>query len=161
YFPTLARLAPGERHQPIAAVLRTFGWRTAAFYPPAVFFVDAAKLKAYADSNFDFEYVKFEYIAAPRPVDHILHHYDPVEPQESVGRGALLGAARALRDAPGVPVRRRRHRSLRQRDRVHRLRHRPAARVPAQEPPRHRGGAGRRSRRGVRRAWRPLPRLHA
>jgi hypothetical protein len=31
-----------------AAVLRTYGWRTAAFYPPAVFFVDAHKLKSYA-----------------------------------------------------------------------------------------------------------------
>jgi arylsulfatase A-like enzyme/HEAT repeat protein len=83
YFPTLARLAPGERHQPIAAVLRTFGWRTAAFYPPAVFFVDAEKLKAYADSNFDFEYVKFEYIDAQRRVDQILHYYDEVKPRKS------------------------------------------------------------------------------
>ena len=48
YFPTLARLAPGESHEPIAAVLRTYGWRTAAFYPPAVFYVDAAKTKVYA-----------------------------------------------------------------------------------------------------------------
>jgi arylsulfatase A-like enzyme/HEAT repeat protein len=75
YFPTLARLAPGERHPPIASVLRTFGWRTAAFYPPAVFYVDAAKTKAYADTNFDFEYVKFEYIDAQRRVDQILTYY--------------------------------------------------------------------------------------
>ena len=33
-----------------------FGWRTAAFYPPAVFFVDSQKLKYYAETNFDFEY---------------------------------------------------------------------------------------------------------
>ena len=43
YFPTLARLAPGETHDPIATVLRTYGWQTAAFYPPAVFYVDAAE----------------------------------------------------------------------------------------------------------------------
>ena len=29
----MARLAPGERHDTIAAVLRNYGWRTAAFYP--------------------------------------------------------------------------------------------------------------------------------
>jgi arylsulfatase A-like enzyme/HEAT repeat protein len=83
YFPTLARLAPGETHPPIAAVLRTYGWRTAAFYPPAVFFVDAPKLKAYADTNFDFEYVKFEYIDAQRRVDQILAYYDEVKPKKS------------------------------------------------------------------------------
>ena len=69
YFPTLARLAPGERHEPLAAVLRTYGWRTAAFYPPAVFFVDSHKLKSYAETNFDFEYVKFEYIDANKRVE--------------------------------------------------------------------------------------------
>jgi arylsulfatase A-like enzyme len=83
YFPTLARLAPGERHDPIAAVLRNYGWKTAAFYPPAVFFVDSEKLKTYAETNFDFEYVKFEYIDAQRRVDQILHYYDAVAPRRS------------------------------------------------------------------------------
>ncbi|HEV3031030.1 MAG TPA: sulfatase-like hydrolase/transferase [Polyangia bacterium] len=83
YFPTLARLAPGEIHEPIAAVLRTYGWRTAAFYPPAVFYVDAAKTKMYAATNFSFEYVKFEYIDAQRRVDQVLDYYDTVKPQRS------------------------------------------------------------------------------
>ena len=83
YFPTLARLAPGETHDPIAAVLRTYGWRTAAFYPPAVFFVDAAKTKVYAATNFSFEYVKFEYIDAQRRVDQVLTYYDTVKPPKS------------------------------------------------------------------------------
>jgi arylsulfatase A-like enzyme/HEAT repeat protein len=83
YFPTLARLAPGERHDPIAAVLRNYGWKTAAFYPPAVFFVDSEKLKTYAQTNFDFEYVKFEYIDAQRRVDQLLRYYDAVEPKRS------------------------------------------------------------------------------
>jgi arylsulfatase A-like enzyme/HEAT repeat protein len=83
YFPTLARLAPGENHDPIAAVLRTYGWRTAAFYPPAVFYVDAAKTKMYADNNFSFEYVKFEYIDAQRRVDQLLAYYDTVKPKKS------------------------------------------------------------------------------
>jgi arylsulfatase A-like enzyme len=83
YFPTLARLAPGERHEPIAAVLRTYGWRTAAFYPPAVFFVDTHKLKAYADTHFDFEYVKFEYIDANKRVNQIFSYYDQVQPKRA------------------------------------------------------------------------------
>jgi arylsulfatase A-like enzyme len=83
YFPTLARLAPGESHDPIATVLRTYGWKTAAFYPPAVFYVDAAKTKAYAATNFSFEYVKFEYIDAQRRVDQVLAYYDTVKPSKS------------------------------------------------------------------------------
>ena len=83
YFPTLARLAPGESHDPIATVLRTYGWRTAAFYPPAVFYVDAAKTKTYAATNFSFEYVKFEYIDAQRRVDQVLAYYDTVKPTKS------------------------------------------------------------------------------
>jgi arylsulfatase A-like enzyme len=83
YFPTMARLAPGERHDPIAAVLRNYGWKTAAFYPPAVFFVDTQKLKTFAETNFDFEYVKFEYIDAQRRVDQILAYYDAIKPPRS------------------------------------------------------------------------------
>jgi arylsulfatase A-like enzyme len=83
YFLTLARLAPGEHHDPIAAVLRNYGWKTAAFYPPAVFFVDTQKVKSYADTNFDFEYVKFEYLDAQRRVDQILAYYDTVKPPRS------------------------------------------------------------------------------
>ena len=83
YFPTLARLAPGERHEPLPAVLRMFGWRTAAFYPPAVFFVDAKKMKDYEQTNFDFEYVKFEYIDANKRVDQVLAYWDQVQPPRS------------------------------------------------------------------------------
>jgi arylsulfatase A-like enzyme len=83
YFPTLARLAPGENHDPITTALRTYGLKTAAFYPPAVFYVDAAKTKAYAATNFSFEYVKFEYIDAQRRVDQVLSYFDTVKPPHS------------------------------------------------------------------------------
>ena len=83
YFPTLARLAPGEAHDPIATMLRHDGWRTAAFFPPAVFFVDAQKLKAYADTYFNFEYVKFEYLDAERRVDQIESYFDTVKPPKA------------------------------------------------------------------------------
>jgi arylsulfatase A-like enzyme len=83
YFPTLARLAPAEIHDPISSPLRQNGWRTAAFYPPAVFFVDAHKLKAYADSNFAFEYVKFEYMEAHKRVDQVIRYYEDEAPKRS------------------------------------------------------------------------------
>lgn len=83
YFPTLARLAPAETHDPISSPLRQNGWRTAAFYPPAVFFVDAHKLKAYADSNFAFEYVKFEYLEAQKRVDQVIRYYEDEAPKRS------------------------------------------------------------------------------
>jgi arylsulfatase A-like enzyme/HEAT repeat protein len=83
YFPTMARLAPGERHDTIAAVLRNYGWKTAAFYPPAVFYIDSDKLKTFAETNFDFEYVKFEFIDAQRRVDQLLAYYDTVKPTRS------------------------------------------------------------------------------
>ncbi|HXU05057.1 MAG TPA: sulfatase-like hydrolase/transferase [Polyangia bacterium] len=83
YFPTLARLAPGERHEPLAAVLRKVGWRTAAFYPPAVFYIDAKKTEDFAKTNFDFEYVKFEYIDANKRVDQVLAYYADVQPPRS------------------------------------------------------------------------------
>ncbi len=83
YFPTLARLAPAEVHDPIASVLRQYAWRTAGFYPPAVFFVDAQKLKAYADSNFSFEYVKFEYLEAQKRVDQVIRYYEIEKPRRS------------------------------------------------------------------------------
>jgi arylsulfatase A-like enzyme len=97
YYPTIARLAPGDAHDPITMVLRRYGWKTAAFYPPAVFFVDAHKLKAYQDSHFGFEYVKFEYLPAANRLDQIheffktdrpgkaflwLHLFEPHEPYD-------------------------------------------------------------------------------
>lgn len=98
YYPTLARLSPGDPHDPIANVLRRYGWKTAAFYPPAVFFVDAHKLKAYQENNFQFEYVKVEYMDAPGRLEQIedffrterpekafvwLHLFEPHEPYEA------------------------------------------------------------------------------
>jgi arylsulfatase A-like enzyme/HEAT repeat protein len=98
YYPTLARLAPGDPHDPIALLLRQYGWKTSAFYPPAVFFVDGDKLKAYQENNFQFEYVKVgdftdangrlsqiaEFFAKERPRKTFLwvHLFEPHEPYE-------------------------------------------------------------------------------
>jgi arylsulfatase A-like enzyme len=95
YYPTLARLAPHGQHETLAQTLRRYGWKTAAFFPPAVFFIDAQKMKTFETSNFDFEYVKYEYLDAEQRVEQIdaffrkeapskvflwLHLFEPHEP---------------------------------------------------------------------------------
>ena len=44
-----------------AGLLRTYGYRTAAFYPPAVFFIDTDKFASFRESGLDFEYRKVEF----------------------------------------------------------------------------------------------------
>ena len=49
YYPTLARLRRRRDGQDtLPLLLRRYGWKTAAFYPPAVFYVEATSCKAYA-----------------------------------------------------------------------------------------------------------------
>ena len=97
YYPTLARLAPSDTHETLATIFRHYGWKTAAFFPPAVFYIDAHKMKAFESNNFDFEYVKYEYMDADRRVGQLehflrtehpdkmflwLHLFEPHEPYE-------------------------------------------------------------------------------
>lgn len=98
YYPTLARLAPNGRHETLPSILRRYGWKTAAFFPPAVFYIDAHKMKNFESTYFDFEYVKYEYLSAEKRLDQIdeffksdgpakafvwLHLFEPHEPYES------------------------------------------------------------------------------
>jgi arylsulfatase A-like enzyme len=98
YYPTLARLAPQSQHETLALTLRRYGWKTAAFFPPAVFFIDAQKMKTFEADNFDFEYVKYQYANAEQRVEQIddffhtenprkvflwLHLFEPHAPYEA------------------------------------------------------------------------------
>ncbi|HEY2405477.1 MAG TPA: sulfatase-like hydrolase/transferase [Polyangiaceae bacterium] len=82
-----------------ASLLRTYGYRTAAFYPPAVFFIDPDRFSSFRDSFLGFEYrwVEFaegekrvaqvrDYLAAA-PKDKRLfvwvHLFAPHEPYEA------------------------------------------------------------------------------
>src|ERR671926_557327 len=44
-----------------AGLLRTYGYRTAAFYPPAVFFIDGELFVPFRDRKLDFEYARVEF----------------------------------------------------------------------------------------------------
>jgi len=97
YYPTLARLAASDTHETLAKMFRHYGWKTAAFFPPAVFYIDAHKMKAFESNNFDFEYVKYEYLSAEGRIRQIedflraehpdklflwLHLFEPHEPYD-------------------------------------------------------------------------------
>jgi hypothetical protein len=61
YMRPLVALGLGEDSDTWAALLRRYGYRTAAFYPPAVFFIDGERFQAMHDRGLDFEYRKEEF----------------------------------------------------------------------------------------------------
>jgi arylsulfatase A-like enzyme/HEAT repeat protein len=98
YYPTLARLGTPDGQDTLPLLLRRYAWKTAAFYPPAVFYIAGDQLQAYRDSNFQFEYVKVGdfsdaearvdqitgFLAAEKPPRAFLwvHFFEPHEPYE-------------------------------------------------------------------------------
>lgn len=82
-----------------AGLLRTYGYRTAAFYPPAVFFIDQSRFTSFEQRSLDFEYrwVEFaegekrlaqvrDYLTqSPRdkPLFVWVHLFGPHEPYEA------------------------------------------------------------------------------
>ena len=81
-----------------AVLLRTYGYKTAAFYPPAVFFIDQEKFRTFEQKHLGFEYFKVEFSegaeraaqvegylrsqATGEPVFLWLHLFGPHEPYE-------------------------------------------------------------------------------
>lgn len=61
YMRPLLRLGIGHDSDTWASMLRRYGYRTAAFYPPAIFFVDENRFNTFRDRVLDFEYVKVEF----------------------------------------------------------------------------------------------------
>jgi HEAT repeat protein len=71
YMRPLLALGLGEDSETWASSLRRYGYRTAAFYPPAVFFIDAPRFGALRDRALDFEYAKVEFASAAARVDQV------------------------------------------------------------------------------------------
>ncbi len=96
YLRPLLALGLGEDSETWAQLLRRYGWRTAAFYPPAVFFIDEDRFPRFKEEHLGFEYAKVEfadpalretqvaeYVArAPldRPLFLWVHFFEPHEP---------------------------------------------------------------------------------
>jgi len=61
YLRPLIALGLGEDSETWAEHLRRYGWRTAAFYPPAVFFIDEGSFPSFERTHLGFEYAKVEF----------------------------------------------------------------------------------------------------
>ncbi|HKP59227.1 MAG TPA: sulfatase, partial [Polyangiales bacterium] len=71
--------APRE-HMTLPRLLRRYGYRTAGFYPPAVFFVDEERFSALSEDHFGFEYVKEMFAKAAERVTQLERYLDGVDP---------------------------------------------------------------------------------
>ncbi|HEX3772369.1 MAG TPA: sulfatase-like hydrolase/transferase [Polyangiaceae bacterium] len=96
YLRPLLTLGLGEDSETWAQDLRRYGWRTGAFYPPAVFFIDEDRFTRFEGEQLGFEYAKVEFAdpalreqqvsayvdAAPadRPLFLWVHFFEPHEP---------------------------------------------------------------------------------
>jgi HEAT repeat protein len=92
--PLLA-LGLGEESDTWATYLRRYGYKTAAFYPPAVFYIDAPRFTRFEQSSLGFEYRWVEFTTAeekvrevetylqtagPAPLFVWVHLFEPHEP---------------------------------------------------------------------------------
>jgi hypothetical protein len=89
----------GQDSETLATLLRRYGYRTAAFYPPAVFFIDQARFAAFESTHYGFEYGKVEFLEGEGRVAQIadylrdlpraqrlllwVHLFGPHEPYEA------------------------------------------------------------------------------
>jgi arylsulfatase A-like enzyme/HEAT repeat protein len=105
------------RHETLPEVLRRERYKTAAFFPPAVFYIDRERLRALETSAYGFEYVKYEFLPAPARTDQVIeflqheqpahafvwvHYFEPHEPYDlhpgHLPDGPPKGAATAQSD---------------------------------------------------------------
>jgi hypothetical protein len=96
YLRPLLALGLGQDSDSWADYLRRYGWRTAAFYPPAVFFIDESRFLRFEQEHLGFEYAKIEFAdpvlresqvasylegaPAGRPLFLWVHFFEPHEP---------------------------------------------------------------------------------
>lgn len=115
YLRPLLALGLGGDSEPWAMHLRRYGWRTAAFYPPAVFFIDQARFVRFEETRLGFEYAKVEFAPpalreaqvaaylsdapADRPLFLWVHFFEPHEPYEQHPEHAFSGGPSADADA--------------------------------------------------------------
>ncbi len=61
YMRPLLALGLGSDSETWPEALRRYGWRTAGFYPPAVFFIDQDRFRPFEERKLGFEYAKVEF----------------------------------------------------------------------------------------------------
>jgi len=102
YMRPLLRQGTGADSDVWAKSMSTYGYRTAAFYPPAVFFIDTARFESFRSSQLGFEYSKVEFAEGEKRIGQVkqylerlpterdafiwLHLFGPHEPYEKDAR---------------------------------------------------------------------------
>jgi arylsulfatase A-like enzyme len=115
YMRPLLALGLGEDSETWAQDLRLYGWRTAAFYPPAVFFIDQDRFQHFEQEHLGFEYFKNEFADPPlreeqvkgylqgapadKPLFMWVHFFEPHEPYVAHPEHVFTGGASADVDA--------------------------------------------------------------
>lgn len=64
-----------------ASILRTYGYRTAGFFPPAVFFIDPARFEPFQKNSLGFEYVKVEFAEGEARIRQVKDYLTNAPPQ--------------------------------------------------------------------------------
>jgi arylsulfatase A-like enzyme/HEAT repeat protein len=82
--PVLSLPQAPREHATLPRLLRRYGYRTAGFYPPAVFFVDEERFSALSEDHFGFEYVKEMFAKAPERVSQLEDYMAQADPKHSV-----------------------------------------------------------------------------
>ncbi len=76
YIRPLLLQGAGQGSDTWASLLRTYGYRTAAFYPPAVFFIDRDRFEEFERTNLGFEYQKKEFLEGDARVAQVVDYLD-------------------------------------------------------------------------------------
>lgn len=71
YMRPLLLQGVGEDSETWAEALRRYGYRTAAFYPPALFFVDRERFERFESRGLGFEYKRVEFASAEERATHV------------------------------------------------------------------------------------------
>jgi arylsulfatase A-like enzyme len=80
YMRPLLQQGIGQDSDTWASILRTYGYRTAGFYPPAVFFIDANRFSGFQKNYLGFEYRKVEFLEGSGRVGQIQHYLEGETP---------------------------------------------------------------------------------
>ncbi len=70
-------------HETLGQIMRRERWKTAAFFPPAVFFIDHERLLPLEKSAYGFEYVKYEYLDAAKRTDQVIDFFEREHPSRA------------------------------------------------------------------------------
>ncbi|MBC7173369.1 MAG: sulfatase, partial [Polyangiaceae bacterium] len=82
--PVLELAREPTDHPTLPDLVRRYGFRTAAFYPPAIFYVDAERFRPLADRGYGFEYRKEMFAPAGDRVAQVEEYLDGLDDERPV-----------------------------------------------------------------------------